>query len=156
MSLNWSKFIQKKTKKNLCIDSEAGHDPRPVLLVESEGVEGAVEVQGHRIAVDPGEVEDQAHELPPLQSTLEGGEEGEAVALQGLLTASKIFSTHQGYFFLRRSRKIRDEESVVLLLLVVVGGTNFQFPMYIFLGCEKAKLCLQRGVKRQNFVSKGV
>ena len=31
------------------------------------------------------------------------------------------------------------EESAVLLLVVAVGGAIFQFPMYTFLGCEKAK-----------------
>ena len=53
--------------------------------------------------------------------------------------------THQG------------EESVVLfvVLLVVVGeGTIFQFPMSSFLGCEKEKLCLKRGVKRQKLCLK--
>ncbi len=63
---------------------------------------------------------------------------------------------YSGHSFLSAAQPTdQGEESVVLLLVVIVvvgGGTIFQFPMYSFVGCEKAKLCLKRGVKRQNFV----
>ncbi len=59
------------------------------------------------------------------------------------------------------------EESILLLLLlllllvvvvvVVVGEDHFSVShvhMYSFLGCEKEKLCLKRGVKRQKLCLK--
>ncbi len=46
------------------------------------------------------------------------------------------------------------KESVVLI--VVGAGTIFHLLMYSFLGCEKEKLCLKRGVKRQKLFSKEV
>ncbi len=53
------------------------------------------------------------------------------------------------------------EESVVLVVVVVVvvvvGGTIFQSPMCSFLGCEKTKNFVSKGVwKGKNFVQKGV
>ena len=46
------------------------------------------------------------------------------------------------------------KESVVILLLV--GGDHFSFSHVSFLGCETEILCFKRGVKRKNFVSKGM
>ena len=51
------------------------------------------------------------------------------------------------------------EESVFLLLVVVVvvvvvvEGTIFQFPMYCFLGCEKAKTLSQKGCEKAKTLS---
>ncbi len=62
-------------------------------------------------------------------------------------------TTHRPFLFLSAAQPTdQGEESVVLLVVVIVvvgGGTIFQFPMYSFLGCEKAKLCLKRGVTMQ-------
>ena len=65
-----------------------------------------------------------------------------------------VWETTQGLIFICGAAQPTDqgEESVVLLLLVVVvGETIFQFPMYSFLWCDYKKLCLKRGVKKQNF-----
>ncbi len=75
-----------------------------------------------------------SHPFPPLSRLLQ------IVRLHRFLSAAQ--PTDQG------------EESVVLLLVVVVGGGTpfFSLPWTVFWGVKRQKLCLKRGVKRQNFV----
>ena len=47
------------------------------------------------------------------------------------------------------------EESVLLLLLLLLLGTTFQLPSTVFWGVKRQKLCLKRGVKRENCVYNG-
>ncbi len=68
-----------------------------------------------------------------------------------LKVATSRFPTLQNYFYLRRSRQIRERKALFFFFffLLLLWEPFFSLPCTVFWGVKTQKLCLKRGVKRQ-------